>query len=186
MPTPNSGLSATLPADVLLDSGVLYMNADVAFCATDGGLSFDPAPTRENIDFDGKFYAVQGLDRMTGGAPKISGKVIEASATKLSAYEAGSASNTVGAVTTLTPRIAGELYGAGDYVSNVRVAYRRGGGGFAIVKFPIAYIASWKIGPGTNKRSAIDIEIEARQDIAAANTGVVPYVIELAAAIAGS
>jgi hypothetical protein len=170
----------------MLDTGVLYLNSDVAFGVTDGGLSFDPGTQRENIDFDGKFFDVEGLDRTTGGQPKISGKVIEASAAKLAVYEQGSASNTVGGVTTLTPRIAGELYATGDYVTNVRVAYRRGGGGFAIVKFPIGIVSSWKVGPGSNKRSAIDLEIMARQDPAAANKGVVPYVIELADAIAGS
>ena len=34
MPTPNSGLSATLPTDVLLDTGVLYINGNTPLGVT--------------------------------------------------------------------------------------------------------------------------------------------------------
>jgi hypothetical protein len=186
MATPNSGLLATLPEDVLLDTGVLYLDSDIPFGVSTGGISFDPGITRENIDFDGKFVDVEGLDRTTQIMSKLSGKVIEASATKLAQLEPGSASQTSGSVVTITPRVAGELYASGEYVNNVRAAYRRGGGGFAIVEFPVGLITSYKIGPGSNKRAEIDIEITARQPLAAANTGVLPYVIKLADAIAGS
>lgn len=188
MPTPNSGLSATLPTDVLLDTGVLYLNSDTPFGVTVGGISFDPGVQRENIEFDGKFADIATLDRTIGMKPKLSGKIISVSDVKLEALEAGSSNTVVSGVTTITPRGMGELYVAGDYVegTGVRVAYRRGGGGFAIVEFPIGYISSWKIGPGQNKRAEIDFEIEARQDIAAANTGVAPYKIVLAPVIAGN
>lgn len=188
MPTPNSGFSATLPADVLLDTGVLYINGNTPFGVTVGGLSFDPGLTRENIEFDGKFVDIATLDRTISVKAKLSGKIIEASAVKLEQLEPGSTNATAGspAVTTITPRGAGELYASGEYVTNVRAAYRRGGGGFAIVKFPLALITTWKIGGGANKKAEIDIEIEARQDPTAANTGVLPYVIELATAITGS
>ena len=189
MPVPNSGFLVTLPADVLLDTGVLYLNSDTPFGVSDGGIAFDPGVQRENVEFDGKFAPVEGLDRTISATPKISGKLIEASDTKLEKLEAGSTNAVVSGVTTITPLGMGELYAAGTYITGTgaRVAYRRGGGGFAIVKFPIALITVWKVGPGgANKRAQIDFEIEARQDSAAANTGVVPYVIVLAPAIAGA
>lgn len=189
MPTPNSGFSATLPTDVLLDSGVLYIGDTTPFGVTVGGIQFDPGIQRENIDFDGKLADVIELDRTIGVKAKLSCKIIEGSATRLEALEAGSTNATVTgppSVTTITPLGMGELYASGAYVTNVMAAYRRGGGGFAIVKFPKALITTWKIGPGSNKRAEIDIEIEARQDIAAANTGVMPYVIEIADTVAGA
>lgn len=189
MPTPNSGLTANLPTDVLLDSGVLYINSTTPFGVTVGGLSFDPGIQRENVDFDGKFIDIITLDRTVDCKAKISGKIIELNATKQATLMPGSTSATAGtpAVTTVTPRGAGELYASGEYVTNVQVAYRRGGGGFAIVKFANAYISTWKVGPGgANKKAEIDIEIEARQDIAAANTGVLPFVIEYATQMTGT
>lgn len=188
MPTPNSGFSSTLPTDVLLDTGVLYLGTDTPFGVTVGGLSFDPGIQRENIDFDGKFADVATLDRTIGVQAKLSGKIIEASPTKLATLMPGSATTTSGTPpeTTITPLGAGELYAIGDYIANVRAAYRRGGGGFAIVKFPLGLITSWKVGSGSNKKAEIDIEIMARQAANAANTGVMPYIVELSSLIAGS
>src|SRR5689334_7810055 len=103
---PLSGFLATLPADVLLDSGVLFINSDTPFGVSRGGLAFDPAITYENIDFDDKRYAIQGLDRREGGTPKISGTILELSSLRLLQLEPGSTQSGAAADLTTTPSIA--------------------------------------------------------------------------------
>ncbi len=72
MTAPLTGYTSSLPSDVLLDSGVLYVGATV-FGAFAGGLKFDPGVTYRAADFDGKRSPVKGLDRVTMRMPKISG-----------------------------------------------------------------------------------------------------------------
>ena len=174
---PLTGFLATLPADVLLDSGVLFINSDIPFGVSKGGLAFDPAITYENIDFDDKRYPIQGLDRREGGAPKISGTIIELSNARLLQLEAGATQTGTAADTTTTPQIAGDLLALGAYLTEVRVAYRRGNGKFAIVRFPFAIVTKYSSKGNAKGQVEISIEIEARNDT---DTGAAPYEIHLA------
>jgi hypothetical protein len=180
-----SAYSATLPADILLDSGLLLVNASTPWGVSVGDLSFDPGIERKQAGFDGQRSAIVGLDRTVGFTPKISGTMKELSATRATGlYEPGSSSAVVSGTTTLTPKKAGILYVVGEYLSAVRLAFPRGSGGYAWVKFPKALLTKYDIKGKDKDEAVISIEIEARLDMSvAADTDVAPYVIEFAAAL---
>jgi hypothetical protein len=181
-----SGYAATLPADVLLDSGLLLVNSAVPWGVSLGDLSFDPGKMWKQIEFDGKRSEIVGLDRIIQFDSKISGTIKEYSAAKIAQIlEPGSVTTAGGGVTTITPKKAGSLFVAGDYLSNVRLAFPRGSGGYAWVKFPKAMCKKYDGIKGKDKDEAsTSIEIYACLDMSvAADTDVAPYVIELAAAL---
>lgn len=126
MTAPLTGYTSSLPSDVLLDSGVLYVGpagSSVVFGAFAGGLKFDPGVTYRAADFDGKRSPVKGLDRVTMRMPKITGTVIQLSTTNVGQIEPGAATAVTGAWTASTsyaPKSAGQLLASGDYLSDVR------------------------------------------------------------------
>lgn len=180
-----SAYSATLPADILLDSGLLLINSATPWGVSMGDLSFDPGIDRKQVGFDGQRSPIVGLDRTVGFGAKISGTMKELSGARLTGlYEPGSSSAAGGGVTTITPKKAGILLVAGEYLSVVRLAFPRGSGGFAWVKFPKALLAKYDIKGKDKDEALISVEIEARLDMSvAADTDVAPYVIELAASL---
>lgn len=171
MTAPLTGYTSSLPSDILLDSGVLYVGATV-FGAFAGGIKFDPAVTYRNADFDGKRSALTGLDRVTMRMPKISGTVIQLSTTNVAQIEPAAATATTGAWTGSTsyaPRAAGPLLASGDYLTNVRAIWQRGGttsaaGSYVQVRFPSALCTKYDITGQDGAEVAIAIEIEARLD----------------------
>lgn len=180
---PVSGYSATLPTDVLLDSGVLYIDSTTPYGVSKGALAVDLPREFENTEFDGKFFPIVGLDRRVGGVPKISGTFIELNATKVDELEPGATVTTVVDTTTVTPHPAGDFLPSTAYRQNVRVAFRRGGGGFAVVKFAWALVQSPSLKGADKTNGEIQLDIEARQAADAANTGVAPYQILLVPSI---
>lgn len=173
---------APLPADTLLDSGVLYVNGNTPYGASRGELSVQLNRGYENVEFDGKLAPVAGLDRpMPSAPPRISGKFIELNALKAADVEPGGTAATVGAVTTVTPAPLGDfLDPATDYKTNVRIAFRRGSGGVAVVIFPVALL--WC--EGVSGKGELDLVIEARQPNDAADLSVPLYAVILADTIA--
>lgn len=175
MTAPLTGYTSTLPSDILLDSGVLYIGAagsSSVFGAFAGGLKFDPGVTYRNADFDGKRSPVAGLDRVTMRMPKISGTCIQLSTTNIAQIEPGAATATTGAWTTSTsyaPKAAGPLVAPGDYLSNVRLIFQRGGttaatGSYVQVRFPSALCTKYDMTGQDGAEVAIALEIEARLD----------------------
>lgn len=187
MTAPLTGYTAALPTDVLLDSGVLYVNTTV-FGAFQGGLKFDPGNTYRNVEFDGKRSNVGLLDRKMMVAPKISGTVIQLATTNVGQIEPGASVSATGAWTGSTSylqkRSAGLLV-AGDYLTNVRAIWLRGNGSFVQVRFPQSLITKYDITSQDGAEVAIAIEIEARLDMTAsgANVGDVPFRIEYIASV---
>lgn len=188
MTAPLTGYTSALPQDVLLDSGVLYIGSTV-FGAFSGGLKFDPGVTYRNTDFDGKRSPVKGLDRVTMRMPKISGTVIQLSTTMIAQVEPGSATNATGAwsgSTSYAPKSAGQLLADGDYLSNVRAIWQRGGatsaaGSYVQVRFPAGLCTKYDVAGQDGAEVAIAIEIEARLDPQVSgfsNIGSAPFRIE--------
>jgi len=171
MTAPLTGYTSSLPSDVLLDSGVLYVGATV-FGAFAGGLKFDPGVTYRAADFDGKRSPVKGLDRVTMRMPKISGTCIQLSTTNVGQIEPGAATAVTGAWTASTsyaPKSAGQLLVSGDYLSDVRCIWQRGGatssaGSYVQVRFPSALCTKYDITGQDGAEIAIALEIEARLD----------------------
>lgn len=183
--TPLTGISTTLPDDVVLDSGVLYINATTPFGVSKGAWRFDPAEEWGTVDFDGKtFSRVQGLDRKLGGSPKISGTLVELSATRMDELLPGSSQSGTTDIT-VTPKAAGDLLATGSYTTNVRVVFRRGNGKFAIVVFPIALCTKFGIEGQDRNSAGIPVEFEAVQSVTDAQTGAAPWKVILADAVGG-
>lgn len=192
---PLSGYTSTLPTDVLLDSGVLYIGSTV-FGAFAGGLKFDPGVTYRNMDFDGKRSPVKQLDRVTMRMPKISGTVIQLSpdsatlvSGKVNVIEPAATTNATGAwsgSTSYEPKAAGNLLVANDYISNVRAIWQRGSstastGAYVQVRFPSALVTKYDMTGSEGAEVAIAIEIEARLDTALSgftSVGAAPFRIE--------
>lgn len=188
MTAPLTGYTSALPTDVLLDSGVLYVGSTV-FGAFAGGLKFDPGVTYRAMDFDGKRSPVKGLDRVTMRMPKITGTVIQLSTTMIAQVEPGAATNATGSWTGATsyePKSAGQLLASGDYLSNVRAIWQRGGatasaGSYVQVRFPAALCTKYDITGQDGAEVAIALEIEARLDPTLSgfsNIGAAPFRIE--------
>lgn len=187
MTAPLTGYTSSLPTDVLLDSGVLYVGATV-FGAFAGGLKFDPGLEYRAIEFDGKRSPVAALDRKASVMPVISGTCIQLSTTNVGQLEAGATTVASGAWTGSTSyqgKRAGSLLVSGDYLTNVRCIWLRGSGGMVQVRFPVALCTKYDITSQDNAEIAIAIEIQARLDmtVSGANVGDMPYRIEYIAAI---
>lgn len=88
-----SDFNAVLPTDIIRGAGVLYINGDTAFGASDGSLNFDNGKTVANTEYDGKISKSELLDYVTGFDPKIAGTFFPFSATKMLQYEPGSTSD---------------------------------------------------------------------------------------------
>ena len=188
MTAPLTGYTSSLPSDILLDSGVLYVNTTV-FGAFQGGLKFDPGITYLNTEFDGKRSPVKGLDRVSMRMPKISGTVIQLSTGNVAQVEPGVTTATTGAwagSTSYAPKAAGQLLATGDYLSEVRCIWQRGGatssaGSYVQVRFPSGLCTKYDITGQDGAEVAIAIEIEARLDPTVSgfsNIGSAPFRIE--------
>lgn len=193
MTAPLTGYTSSLPSDILLDSGVLYVSTTV-FGAFQGGLKFDPGITYLNAEFDGKRSPVKGLDRVSMRMPKISGTVIQLSTANVAQVEPGVTTATTGAWTASTsyaPKVAGPQLVAGDYLSDVRCIWQRGGtttttGSYVQVRFPSALCTKYDITGQDGSEVAIAIEIEARLDPTLSgftNIGSAPFRIEYLTAL---
>lgn len=171
--------NTTLPRDILLDQGVLYVNA-VLIGATKDALRFDPHREIRNVEFAGKRSPIAGLDRVTAYAPVISGTLMEFGTQEITLMEPGVASAVVGAVTTFTPIDAGVLITTAQLLSNVAAWWPRGQGGFAGVVFAKGLVLTWGLEAGDNDEAGFPVEIAARLDmsVGGADTNDAPYVIK--------
>jgi urease beta subunit len=168
---PNSGYTATLPTDILLDTGVLMVGAAVVGVSR-GGLRFVPGHAIQEIDYDGRKAPVRGLDRIAFRRARITGTMLEASNTILRRYEPG------GATPGVTMKGQGVMLVTGDYVANLILVYRRGQAGTATITFPYALCVRYEIGGQKDGEAEIPVEFEARQvQGATPDDSAVPYTI---------
>jgi len=187
MTAPLTGFTSTFPADVLLDSGVLYVGATV-FGAFQGGLKFDPGIEYLNTVFDGQRSPVRLIDRKSKMAPVLTGTVIQLSTANVAQIEPGASVAASGAWTGSTsylPKRAGTYLASGDYLTDVRAIWLRGNGAFVQVRFPAGLCTQYDVTSQDGAEVAIALTIEARLDmsVSGANVGDAPYRIEYLAAV---
>lgn len=191
---PLNGYTPNLPSDALLDTGIVMVGNEV-IGVTRGAPQFSPEFEIENIEFDGKTAPIRGLDRKFYGAAKISGTLIEfgptATGEQIQRLEAGISAavdtgTTPNTLSTFTPKVGGQLYASGDYLTDVRVIFERGiavGAGikkYAAILFPVALVKLYGPMQGEDRKHvSIPFEIEARKDMASGTTNDAPYKIEL-------
>ncbi|MCW5591059.1 MAG: hypothetical protein KIS74_03070 [Burkholderiales bacterium] len=183
MDTPLSGLRPqTFPEDVLLDSGVLYIN-DTPFACLTGGLKWTPEVEYRNIPFDGKRADVKGLDRVTMRKGKVSGTVIEMPSDLIGKLEPGvsyAPGQGWSGGDMYVPRKAALLLTDGMYLTNVRAVWLRGNGELFQVRMPCALLTRYDATSQDANEVAIAIEVDARLDLSVPGStpGDAPYVYE--------
>lgn len=179
-----SGYTASLPADIILDAGLLYL-ANTLIAATRGGLRFNPGIEMRNVEFDGKRSDIGGLDRVTLYAPTIEGTLIEFGATEIGYLMPGAGVSVVGGVTTITPIDASVLITNAQLLTNLRALWPRGSGGFAEVNFPKAICTQFGLEGEDNSEVGVPCTFAARLDmsVGGAVTDDAPYRIRLISAI---
>jgi hypothetical protein len=174
-----------LPADVLLDSGVLFVGA-VPFGVSRGGLKFDPKKTVKQLEFDGRRSDIAGNDRTTMFGGSINGKFIQFGAAQIATLEPDITSASASGVTTFTPKPGGVLYSPESYLTNLRVLYERSSSTveaplYAAVLFPKALCTKYSLVSKDKEELEIDCEFMPRLDMSVegANLNDAPYKIEL-------
>jgi hypothetical protein len=130
-----TGYTTNLPTDLALNAGVLMRTISAVSTklgVTRGAPDFDPGVDISDVQFDGMRMRLKGLSRKTGWKPVIKGTLIElgpaASGKQTLVLEPGSTEATVGGVTTTTPKAAGAMFAANDYVTDLRWIFERGNG----------------------------------------------------------
>lgn len=184
-----TGYTSNLPADVLLNMGVMFRGisgTSTKIGVTMGAPTFDPGVDLKDITFDGMRCRLKGLTRRVGFRPIIKGTLKEfgpaATGKQLAVIEPGSAEATASGVTTVTPKAAGGLYAAGDYLTDTRWIFDRGTSGFAAIYFPIALCTKWSLRGQDKDEALIDFEFEAVGD-PAVDLGTAPYLLETRTAL---
>lgn len=181
--SPISGYAATMPHDILEGSGVLYVGS-TPLSASRGGLSFDPAKEVRNVEFDGKRSAIKLLDRTIRVVPVISGTMIQAGQAQLTSYEAGATSTFASATAVtgvITPKKAGLLYAAGDYITNLGLVFERlNNAGFIRLRFPTSLCRKYALKGTDGEEGEVAVEFEARLDMSVSGALIndLPYVWE--------
>lgn len=181
-----TGYLGTLPADTLLDAGVLFVlqsGVAVPIGVTDGAPDFDPGVEEGDIMFDNRAPSrLKGLARRVQFKPVIKGTLKEfgpaASGNQIALLEPGVSEGIAGGTTTETVKSAGSLYAAGSYITDFRLAFERGSGGYACIYFPLAIVRKWSAKGNDKKEAAIAFEIEAIGD-PVNDLSSAPYAIEI-------
>jgi hypothetical protein len=184
-----SSRTATMPADILIDSAVLKVSrgqvpTSTPIGASRGGLQFNPGREMRSVEYDGRRAMKMGLDRVVSWAPQISGNLLQANAENIKALEPGNTSViTAGAgeaddVQKITPKPANAMLAEGEYLKDVRLEYRRGNGGTFAVCFPYGLVTQWQLAGQDNNEAEFSVTIEARGD-ADDSDDVAPFYYEI-------
>lgn len=179
-----SGYSSALPTDVLLGSGVLYIDGTTAYGATQGEPTVSIPHEYESLPYDGSLgIPMVGLIRRVWRDVFIEGTFVELNATKALELEPGGATATASSVTTITPGDYGEFLASGAFKENVRLVFRRGGGGIVLVEFNWGLLKVDSIAGASTGNGTVKLRFDAVQAAGSA-PGAPPYTIKLAADIA--
>lgn len=168
-----------LPTDILVDVGALCIGANSVtppplLGRTKGGLTFDPARDVKAEDFDGMRAVPVGMDRVTNYASTIKGKFLQVGHLTLSTIEPGlgSLSGSGQVATVYAPKTSSAFFVAGDYLTDLRLIYRRAPGAasaFFQIRFHKALVMKYNIVGKDKTALEVDCEFHARIDMTAAN-----------------
>lgn len=161
----SSAYVATLPNDIILDTGVLSVGG-VPMGVTIGGCKFDPGMTWRNVEFDGKRAAIQGLDRIVSWAPTITGKILQFATSSLTNNIMMGSTLTTGGTpvsSSIVDYSGSVLLPLSEYMSNVQLKWQRGVSGFVSVVFPSAMCVKWDVNGTDKAEGQVSFTFEARQ-----------------------
>lgn len=157
------GWSATLPTDILPNSGAIYLGANgsgLLLGRTVGGITFDPGRSVEPIKFDGLRAPVRGLHWITDYKAMIKTKLIQFSSTTFTDLEPGwaSASGSAGVSTYYTLQQASTLFAPGSYLTDVRAIWKRSDGSYFQIRMHYALVEKYTLAAKDKNIAEIDAE----------------------------
>lgn len=189
-----TGRTENLPSDVVINAGVIMLGSTVKG-TTVGGIKFDPGKVMRPLGYDGKTSDVVGGDRIVSWDPVLSFVMQElgdsTTGNQLGLIEPGStqadaghASSAKGLIRTVTPKAAGILLAANEYLTDLYAILQLGGAGvynYARLHFPYALCTKYDIQSADAAEVKVNVEVRARLAAAdaIATPGKCPYVLEL-------
>jgi len=197
-------LFGNLPADTLLDAGILSIGS-TPLAVSRGGLSGTVTPEWRSVAFGGGHTPIAGLDRKVGVTAKFAGVFVEFAPEDVLIYAAQETGSLVDAIqgapslstavaasvpseiaATYTCDVPGIVEGAaglivrGRYVEDLRLTWLRGGGGDVRMIFPVALCTKYSLRGKDREEAEISVEFEARLDLSnSTDTDQLPYHIEV-------
>lgn len=185
------GWVATLPVDILPNSGAIYLGApgsQILLGRTMGGINWDPGRGVDEIKFDGKRAGVRGMDWITDYKSVIKTKMLSYSAAVFTQLEPGiiSASGSGSVLTYWTAATASTPFGVGSYLQDLSAVWRRADLSFFRVRLHWALVTKYTVNAKDKAPAEIDCEFEGRVDPTTINpaTGALyttddaPYILE--------
>lgn len=182
-----SGYTSTLPNEVLLNPALIYVGTTV-WGVTRGGVSWDPGVEVAEVEFDGKHTEIKGLARKNKFASKLTFTVLQlGTAAEIQRIEPGAttATSTVTGITSvITPKDAGNLFAAGDYLTDVRAVWELGEGSkYIAIYLPVARVSKGTITGAADGEGEIPVELTAVLDMTSGAISRAPYKYELRTAL---
>lgn len=162
--SPESGFNANTASGVGLH-GVIFIGFTIATGAytrklgiTRGGVGFNPNGEWRNVPYDGQHAPTTALDRRIMSTPEISGTMLEVTNQNLlEILEPGGA-------TPSTLKDSGTFLSAGNYLTNVAVAFKRSDGSFFGYNLPVALVTQYDVqGAGSDGEVEVAITIQGRR-----------------------
>ena len=176
-------------ADIIIDSAVAWQMGN-PMSITRGSLTFDPQEEWENYPFPGKTMAVVGLDECVRSRPAVKGNMMLTGEDQFQMYRPGGtwtdgesaggvSAGDVYDIRTYTPGSFRSALGAGSYLENFIVIWKRQRGDYVAVEFPIALCTRYGIAAQDADEGMIAVEIEARQENEGTPKTSIPYLIHI-------
>ena len=176
-------------ADIIIDSAVAWQMGN-PMSITRGSLTFEPNEEWENYPFPGKTMAVVGMDECVRSRPAVKGNMMLTGEDQFQMYRPGGtwtdgesaggvSAGDVYDIRTYTPGSFRSALGAGSYLENFIVIWKRIRGDYVAVEFPIALCTRYGIVAQDADEGMIAVEIEARQENEGTPKTSIPYLIHI-------
>lgn len=184
--SPFSGYNDNLP-DELLNNPAIVMVGNTLIGVTKGGVSWDPEATIEQVVFDGLRVPAKGLSRIQKYGGKLAFTLLQmATALELQQIMPGATTATGGTGVTqiITPKSAGALFIAGDYLTDLRAIWELSTGtSFLALYLPCAYCGKWSIKGADVGEAEIAAEFACAVDLTSGTPHDAPFKIERRSAL---
>lgn len=151
----------------LVDAGILYVSSapgswvPVAWGATRGGLTFDPAMAFRTPEADGITTPIDGTGRVTRYDSVITGRIMDATKASLSRMLPGSTSDGSASNSVITPVPARQFITTGQSIRDVLLIHRNSNNEYQATYFPKGLVTKWTKASSDSDEGLFDITITA-------------------------
>ena len=174
-----------VPDDDVLDVGVIAVGGvAAAWAATEGGLTWDPGKKVRHIEYDGRSFEHEGLQRTIGYDAKLTGKIKRGGAAFLLDLEPGSTSDGSSGsdgngITLLAAR---QPWEAGTYLEDVFYIGLQQDGNIFRIDIPMAYVKEYKMVTKDNDEAVWDITLVPVKPASDTDPYSIPFTYHIVAA----